>query len=210
MKLLPLDRPELIELAAYWLGQKENYQWLDFGNGRQIITPALLRIMSQRDTHEIRIYTASRDDTPIGIVALHNVDRAFRTATLWGAAGDKSLRYWGSGTIAGSMMLTHAFRDLHLNTVNTWVVECNPSLRTVERMGFRYIGRQRQCHCIDGKPYDRLLFDLMASEHREIDDAILRRHVRRPESAKRGDADVSMIGMNSGAAGSMAQPLQPR
>src|SRR4051812_34042781 len=115
MKLLPLDTPELIQLASRWLGQKENYQWLDFGNGRQIVTPALLRIMTQRETHEIRIYTSIRDDTPIGIVALNNVDRVFRTATLWGAAGDKSLRYWGSGTIAGSLMLTHAFRDIGLS-----------------------------------------------------------------------------------------------
>jgi len=33
------------------LAQKQNYQWLDFGNGRQIVTPALLKIMAQRETH---------------------------------------------------------------------------------------------------------------------------------------------------------------
>jgi RimJ/RimL family protein N-acetyltransferase len=61
------------------------------------------------------------------------------------------------------------FRDLGLHTVNTWVVEHNPSLRIIERLGFRLIGRQRQSHCIDGRAYDRLLFDLLASEHRETD-----------------------------------------
>jgi hypothetical protein len=35
MKLLPLDRPEFLELVAGWLARKENYQWLDFGNGRR-------------------------------------------------------------------------------------------------------------------------------------------------------------------------------
>ena len=50
MKLLLLDRPELFELVAGWLARKENHQWLDFGNGRQIVTPALLKIMAQRET----------------------------------------------------------------------------------------------------------------------------------------------------------------
>jgi len=29
----------------------------------------------------------------------------------------------------------------------------------IERLGFRFIGRQRQCHYIDGRPCDRLMFD---------------------------------------------------
>lgn len=171
MKLLPLDKPELFELVAGWLARKENYQWLDFGNGRQVITPALLKIMAQRETHFLRVYTAPRDHTPIGIAALNNVDRAFKSATFWGAAGDKSFRNRGYGTLAGSKFLTLAIRELGLETINTWVVEHNPSLRIIERLGFRFIGRQRKCHYIDGRPYDRLMFDLLASEHRELEEA---------------------------------------
>src|SRR3954454_19566330 len=144
--------------------------------------------MAQGDKNCMRIFTASRDDSPIGIVALNNVDRVFRTGTLWGAAGDKSLRNWGYGTLAGSKMLTLAFRELRLLTVNTWVVDRNPSLRTVERMGFRYAGRQRQCHFIDGRAYDRLLFDVLASEHRELDDPLLARETR-----KRRDGHQSAV-----------------
>ena len=171
MKLLSLDRPEFFELAASWLARKENHQWLDFGNGRQIVTPALLKIMTQRESHFLRLYTAPGDDIPIGIAGLNSVDRAFKTATFWGAAGDKSFRSRGYGTLAGSKLLTLAFRHLGLHTINTWVVEHNPSLRIIERLGFRFIGRQRQCHYIDGRLCDRLLFDLLASEHRELDAA---------------------------------------
>jgi RimJ/RimL family protein N-acetyltransferase len=170
MKLLPLDRTEILERVAGWLAQKENYQWLDLGNGRQIVTPALLKIMAQRETHFMRAYTSDRDDTPIGIVGLHNVDRAFRTATFWGASGEKSFRNRGYSTIASSKLMTLAFNDLGLHSVNTWAVAHNPSIRTIERLGFRFVGRQRQCHTIDGRPYDRLLFDLLASEHRELDE----------------------------------------
>ena len=170
MKLLPLDAPGILELAASWLAQKENYQWLDFGDGKQIVTPALFKIMSRWETHFLRAYTSGRDDTPIGIVALNNVVPQFKTATFWGAAGDKSFRNRGYGTLAASRFMTLAFRELGLHSVNTWVVDGNPSLKIIERVGFRFIGRQRRCHYIDGLPRDRLLFDLLASEHRAVED----------------------------------------
>ncbi|HZH80322.1 MAG TPA: hypothetical protein VFD68_03390, partial [Gemmatimonadales bacterium] len=57
MKLLPLDSPERIELAAGWLNREENYKWLDFGNGVQSLTPVMLKVMTQRDLHVLRLYT---------------------------------------------------------------------------------------------------------------------------------------------------------
>ncbi|TMH77668.1 MAG: GNAT family N-acetyltransferase [Betaproteobacteria bacterium] len=175
MKLLSLDTPEILELVSSWLIQKENYQYLDFGNGRRIVTPALLKIMAQRETHFLRAYTSDRDDTPIGVLGLNSVDRIFRTATFWGVSGEKSFRNRGRSTFASSKFLTLAFRDLDLHAINTWAVDRNPSLRTIERLGFRFIGRQRQCHYIDGQLHDRLLFDLLASEHRKLDEERWRR-----------------------------------
>jgi RimJ/RimL family protein N-acetyltransferase len=102
-------------------------------------------------------------------VALSNVDRHMRTGTLWGVAGDKSFRCRGWASLAASRLLTLAFQELGLHSVNTWIVAHNPSQRGAVRLGFRYVGRQRQCHFIHGQPYDRLLYDLLASEHRELD-----------------------------------------
>ena len=168
MRLWPLVTAADFELAAGWLQRKENHQWLDFGNGRQHITPTLLRIMAQRDTHFIRLYAPPGEERAVGIVALNNVDRNMRTATLWAVAGEKTFRHRGWAQVAASRLLTLAFQELGLNSVSTWTVEHNPSHRSAERLGFRLIGRQRQCHFIDGRPCDRLLFDLLASEHREI------------------------------------------
>ena len=105
MKLLPLDTPEILELAAGWLARKENYQWLDFGNGKQILTAPLLRIMTQREAHFLRAYTSDRDDAPIGIVGLNSIDRTFKTATFWGVSGEKSFRNRGYSTIASSKLV---------------------------------------------------------------------------------------------------------
>ena len=184
MKLLPLDAPGVFDRVAGWLARKENYEWLDFGNGNQPVTPALLKIMTQRDTHFLRVYTADTDDLPIGICGLNSINRTVSSATFWGASGDKSFRARGFGTRAGSMFLTLLFRDLGLHTINTWVVEHNPSLKIIERLGFRFVGRQRQCHRIDGRRYDRLLFDLLASEHREHDAG----RWQRPDRAQRAES----------------------
>ena len=167
MNLLPLDTTERIELAAGWLSEPANYKWLDFGNGVQKVTPVTLKIMTQRDLHVFRLYTADDGDEPIGIVGLTNVDRNFKTASLWAVLGRK--RFGGSTVQACSKMLTVAFTELGLRAVSAWTVEINVAAqRVLERLHFRPIGRQRQCHVIDGRPYDRLLFDLLPSEHQEI------------------------------------------
>ena len=168
MRLLPLDRPDLIELVAGWLGEHDNHKWLDFGGGRPP-TPALLKTMTQRDTHVLRVFTTDDDTTPVGVVGLSDVDRHHKTAMVWAVVGDKSHARCGYTTRAVSRMLTLGFRDLGLGAIQSWSVEPNQSgLEITKRLNFRYIGRQRQCHYVDGHARDRLLFDLLASEHREV------------------------------------------
>lgn len=184
MKLLPLHSPAMFELAAAWLARKENSEWLDFGIGHQTVTPAILALMARRETHFLRAYTSDRDDAPIGMVALSAIDPVFRTATFWGVSGDKSFANRGYSTLASSRLMSIAFRELGLHSVNTWAVEGNPSVRIITRIGFRPAGRLRQCHYIGGRPHDRLLFDLLASEHRELNERRWRRfaRARRPEA----------------------------
>ena len=170
MQLKPIDTPELLHLVASWLAQKENCQWLDFGDGKQIVRPEWLKIMTQRDTYFIRVWT-SDDGTPIGVAGLDTVNRTFKTGRFWFVAGDKSFRGRGYSTRAASAVLTLAFRDLGLQAVTSWAVDTdppNPSVGIAMRLNFRIIGRQRHCHYIDGRAYDRLWMDLLASEHKEI------------------------------------------
>lgn len=166
MKLLPIDSSEMIEVVAGWISDKENYQWLEFGDGGGGVSPAWLKIMVQRKTEAIRVFTPDYDDNPIGVIALTNIRRNFKTADIWAAVGDRSFRARGYATRATSEMLTYGFEELGLHAITAVIVDGNPSVRIVERLGFHFIGRQRQCHYIDGQPRDRLLFDLLASEHK--------------------------------------------
>lgn len=170
MQLKPLDSPELIQLVAGWLAQKENYQWLDFGDGRQLVSSEWLKIGMQRGTYVLRVFTSDRDDAPIGIVGLTNVSPHFKTANIWVVLGDRTHAGQGYASRATSKMLTLGFKELGLEAIHTWIVEHNPSIHVARRVNFRPIGRQRQCHYIDGRAYDRLWFDLLACEHEEIKD----------------------------------------
>lgn len=166
MHLLPLAAPEQANLVAGWLADKRNCEWLDFGNGVQSPGAASLWIMSQKDSHALRLFTADDGEAPIGVVGLSNVDRRFGTATVWIALGERRFSARGYAHRAGMAMLDYAFGPLGLRAVNAWAVDCNhASLRLMRRLNFRPIGRQRQCHCIGGEVHDRLWFDLLAAEH---------------------------------------------
>ena len=167
MELRPLDN-DACRLAASWLAQKENYQWLDFGNGIQALGAPSLKIMAQRGLHLMRVFTADSGDSPIGLVALSNIAPGFKTATLWFLLGDKSYANQGYTTRAVSKILTRGFGESGLQAVNAWAVDRNaPSIKTIQRNNFRLVGRLRKCHYIDGRPCDRLLFDILKSEHQE-------------------------------------------
>jgi RimJ/RimL family protein N-acetyltransferase len=154
--------------VAEWLGDKQNHQWLDFGEGRQTVSAEYLKIAMQRGTHVLRIFTDDTDDKPIGVVGLSNLNPQFKTANIWIVLGDKSCAGRGYGSRATSMMLSLGFKELGLHAINTWIVEHNPSVRVAARVKFKPMGRQRQCHYIDGRVYDRLWYDILASEHKEI------------------------------------------
>lgn len=170
MQLKPLNSPEELRLVAEWLAQKENYQWLDFGDGRQSVSPEWLKIAIHRGTYVIRLFTPDHDDRPIGVVALSSINPYFKTANFWVVLGDKSYARKGYASRATSAMLTVGFTELGLQSIHTWVVEHNPSIGVVERVRFRPIGRQRRCHYIEGRVYDRLWFDMLSSEHEEMSD----------------------------------------
>jgi RimJ/RimL family protein N-acetyltransferase len=166
MRLKSLDAADLARAGA-WLGDEQNARWLDFGGGTQGLDAAALKIMAQRALHILRVFTGD-DGTSIGLVALSNVSPRFGTATLWYVLGEKGYAGRGYTTRAVAEMLTVGFRTQGLRAVNAWAVETNaPSIRILLHNRFRPIGRQRRCHVVDGQACDRLLFDLLASEHGE-------------------------------------------
>jgi RimJ/RimL family protein N-acetyltransferase len=166
MKLRNLEDRDL-PVVTSWLSNPENARWLRFGPRLKTLPGSVLKLMARRDLHMIRLFSAELGGPPVGIVALGDIDRDFRTATLWYVLGDTTLRGRGLTSRAVSRLLSEGFAT-GLGAVNAWVVEGNmPSIRVLQHNRFRLIGKQRMCHYIDSRPRGRLLFDLLASEHKE-------------------------------------------
>ena len=168
MELLPLDNDGLITLVAGWLGEERNYRWLDFGGGTQRISATMLKIMAQKDSHILRVFTDDDEGRPIGLVALGDVNPSFKTGTLWTVLGDRRYSAKGYAYRSSAAILSLGFDEYRLECIAAWAVECNhASLRAIKKLHFKPIGRQRRSHYLDGQPFDRLWFDLLANEHRK-------------------------------------------
>jgi RimJ/RimL family protein N-acetyltransferase len=73
---------------------------------------------------------------------------------------------------ACSKLIRFGFGELGLNALQCWCVDGNrASERIIRTLNFQPIGRLRRCHRIDGQLHDRLLFDLLPTEFKEVGDA---------------------------------------
>ena len=163
MQLRMLDDQHLDRVAG-WTQAPEHAKWLRFGPGISSLSAGALRLMRQRELHRLRAFGPD-PGVPSGLVALSDIDPEFGTATLWYVLGDDRLRGQGYTSRAVALLIDEAFTELALAAVTAWVVDGNvASMRVLERNGFRFAGRHRRCHLVDGVARDRLLFDRLASD----------------------------------------------
>ncbi len=101
----------------------------------------------------------------IGNISLNNINYKDRTATLGIMIGKDENRSKGYGTEAIGLLLDFAFNYLNLNNVGLTLLECNTrAKKCYEKAGFKEYGRRRKSHFINGKYYDVIYMDILASE----------------------------------------------
>jgi RimJ/RimL family protein N-acetyltransferase len=102
---------------------------------------------------------------PIGIAYLADVDRWNRTAEFGIAIGEPDARGKGYGTEVTRLVLDYAFTALGLHNVLLTVREYNAAgRRAYEKAGFKEIGRRRQCKWMNGRLWDEIYMDCLATE----------------------------------------------
>ena len=75
--------------------------------------------------------------------------------------------YWGKGygTDALRVLLRYAFDELNLQRVSLSVLEGNArAMRSYEKCGFRYEGRERHAWAYDGRRWDEIYMGLLREE----------------------------------------------
>jgi RimJ/RimL family protein N-acetyltransferase len=155
-----------LETIAGWLALPRIARWLDFGSDRPL-TPVALKYAIAQGSMRLFTYAPAdaEGDAPIGVVGLSSIHPRFRTALLWYALGEPGFAGQGLTGRAAAEVVRIGFHELDLRAINAWVVDGNEaSVRILENIGFQRIGRQRQCHRIEGRRRDRLLFDIVSSE----------------------------------------------
>ena len=100
----------------------------------------------------------------VGTCTLAALDPKNRRAELGFALGR---RYWGQGYMAEALpvLLRFAFDELQLHRVTDDTDPRNqPSIRVLERLGFRREGLLRQYYLVQGEAQDAVVYGLLRSE----------------------------------------------
>ncbi len=105
------------------------------------------------------------DDRLIGLISLYTIFPAQREAFMGIQIGDRA--YWGKGygTDALRVLLHYAFAELNLYRVSLSVLDGNErAIRSYEKCGFRYEGRERRVWSYDGRRWDEIYMGLLRDE----------------------------------------------
>ncbi len=101
----------------------------------------------------------------IGTTYLADIDHRNRSAEFGIAIGEADARGKGYGTEAARLVLDYAFTALGLHNVMLRVYAYNRAgLRAYEKAGFKEVGRRRQCRWTNGRLWDDVYMDCLASE----------------------------------------------
>jgi diamine N-acetyltransferase len=112
-------------------------------------------------------------DRPIGNCGVQGISPLHRRAEVGIMIGEPAVRGKGYGTEAMRLLLDYAFTALNMHSVMLTVYEYNhPARRSYEKAGFQEIGRRREARWHNGRFWDEILMDILASD---FESPVLRR-----------------------------------
>ena len=101
----------------------------------------------------------------IGSCGLHEIEWPNRRTTVGIMIGEPEARGRGYGTEAMRLLVDYAFTAVGLHSVMLWVYEFNAAARRCyEKVGFREVGRRRESRWFNGRFWDEIAMDILASE----------------------------------------------
>lgn len=118
----------------------------------------------QKEGYNFAIVQKENDELT-GNCGLMNVDLVQRTAELGIFIGEKKHRGKGYGSEAVRLLLDYAFNLLNLHSVYLRLRSFNTAgLHCYRKIGFKEIGRRRECVLLAGTYYDEIYMDILEHE----------------------------------------------
>lgn len=153
------------EIFTEWLNDFETTDYIG-RSGLMVSVEAEKKYLDENTSQEAAFSIVTLDnDKMIGSISLENINRINRTATLGIFIGDKDYRNNGYGTEAIRLILEYGFKYMNLNNINLDLMSFNErAYRCYLKCGFKEYGRRRESRYINGKYYDTISMDILASE----------------------------------------------
>jgi RimJ/RimL family protein N-acetyltransferase len=101
----------------------------------------------------------------VGNCGIFDVQLPHRRAEVGILIGEPDARGRGYGTEAMRLLVDYAFTAAGMHSLMLWVYEFNPAARRCyEKVGFREVGRRRESRWFNGRYWDEIAMDILASE----------------------------------------------
>ena len=157
---------DTMPLFYRWFNDMELLRTAGIGDGPWTMERVEAWFKRFSDSSEAWFMVFERDsERPIGFAGLRDIDEIHGTAEYAISIGEKSARGQGYGTEATRLMLDYAFVARGLHSVLLDVAAYNPGgTRAYEKAGFREIGRRHESDVMDGKRWDTVYMQALASE----------------------------------------------
>ncbi|MGG4550668.1 GNAT family N-acetyltransferase [Paenibacillus humicus] len=124
---------------------------------------------AQDSSSVLLVIAAVSDDTPIGDIAIQDIDTINRNANIRIAIPDSSNQGKGYGTEAIRLMLDYGFGILNLHRIELNVFSYNEhAMQVYEGIGFKKEGVQREALFYNHQYYDSILMSILEDEYRSL------------------------------------------
>ncbi len=101
----------------------------------------------------------------VGNCGMFDILLPHRRAEVGIVIGEPDVRGRGYGTEAMRLLVDYAFTAAGMHSVMLWVYEFNPAARRCyEKVGFREVGRRRESRWFNGRFWDEIAMDIVATE----------------------------------------------
>jgi RimJ/RimL family protein N-acetyltransferase len=163
MTTIELLQPDDHEIVAAWLSRPGINRWLSSGWRGKVVGARALTVAAMNPRN--RFLLIRYDGTPVGLVALGDIDTVDGSALIWYLLGRDDLGAKGLVTEGVRQVIQFGFQELGLRTLSASVVQPNEaSRRVLEKVGFRLVGTLRQGLVLDKRPVDRVIYDLLPED----------------------------------------------
>lgn len=138
---------------------------LNIGHSEEKANEWFEEIQKEQNKKAIRLGIFLNDGTPIGDIALQDIDRTNRRCSIGMGFAKIEHRSKGYGQQAVYLMLKYAFCHFGMERITANTLEHNAgAIKSLEKSGFILEGRERKAKYLNGRKYDRLCYAILKEE----------------------------------------------